>query len=451
MADQPAFVERLLAARPPVATAAIARLALQDHVASSLMARHEDVVARLLSHAAAQGSPDDGAAVLGHHGTVARGQAALVGGFQAHLLDVDDTHEDVRGHPSAVLLPALLALADPATPLPRLLDAYVVGVEVMARLGRVLGPDHYAAGWHPTGTAGALAAAAAGAHLLRLSQTTAGRAMSLAASQAGGLRLQFGTEAKPLHAGLAAQSGVQAVELAVLGITANPDPFDPRAGFLAAHGAQAGLAELLAPFGPHWRLLEPGLWFKQYPYCSAAMSAGDAAGTLAGFAAEGSIAGVVVHVPTGADTALRHTRPRSGEEGRFSLEYVTALRLTGTPPDLTTLGPGPVAPALDAVVARITRAHTPAPSGPRRSFRAEVEVTLDDGRRRSAVVEHPAGSPRSPFGPAEHHAKLVAATGSPEAADAVARALAEAPTVGSLMAAVTTAVAPTAPPQEGSR
>lgn len=451
MADGSVFVERLLAARPPAVAVTAARLALADHLASSLMARREDAVTRLLAHAGAQGRPHDGAPVLGQHGTYARGQAALVGGFQAHLLDVDDTHEDVRGHPSAVLLPALLALADPAMPLPRLLEAYVVGVEVMARLGPALGPAHYAAGWHPTGTAGALAAAAAGAHLLRLPPTTAGRAMSLAASQSGGLRLQFGTEAKPLHAGLAAQAGVQAVELAVVGITANPDPFDPRAGFLAAHGAQAGIDEVSAPFGPRWRLLDPGLWFKQYPYCSAAMSAGDAAGALAGFAAEGSIADVVVRVPTGADTALRHTRPRTGEEGRFSLEYVTALRLTGMAPDLTTLGPGPVDPALDAVVARVSRTHVAAPAGPRRSFRAEVEVTLADGRRRTAVVEDPAGSPRSPLAPAEHHAKLVAATGSPAVAEAVTHALAEAPTVGSLMAAVTSAVAPTDPPQEGSR
>lgn len=448
MADGHEVVQRLLVARPPAPAIAAARLALQDHVASSLMARQEPAVTRLLAHASAQGRPHAGAPVLGHDELLARGQAALVGGFQAHLLDVDDTHEDVRGHPSAVLLPTLLALAEGTTPVSRLLESYVVGVEVMARLGRALGPGHYAAGWHPTGTAGAVAAAAAGAHLLRLAPPTAGRAMSLAASQAGGLRLQFGTEAKPLHAGLAAQSGVQAVELAVVGITANADPFDPLAGFLAVHDAQSGLDQLLAPYGPRWHLLDPGLWFKQYPYCSAAMSAGDAAALLAEFAAEGSVEQVTVRVPRGADAALRHTRPRTGEEGRFSLEYVTALRLTGTAPDLDTLGPAPVDPALDALVTRVVREHHAPPPGPGRSFRAQVEVLLHDGRSRSRTVEHPVGSPRCPLGAAEHAAKLRAAAGGPRPAAEIARALTQAPTVGSLMTAIATAVAPTAPPRK---
>jgi 2-methylcitrate dehydratase PrpD len=357
-----------------------------------------------------------------------------------------------------VLFPALLALSTPGTSVTRLLEAYAVGVEVMARLGRALGASHYEAGWHPTGTAGTIAAAAAGAYLRALPTEEAARAVSLAASQAGGLRFQFGTEAKPLHAGLAAQSAVQAVQLAIAGVTANPDFLDPRAGFLAAHGVGPGLDELTAPCGPRWRLLDPGLWFKQYPYCSAAMSAGDAAAGLATWVAGADIDHVVVRVPPGADTALRHPRPATGEEGRFSLEYVVALRLTDTAPDSASLGPRPVAAALDALVIRTSREHVTPPPSAGRSFWAEVEVTLGDGRRRAVAVEHPTGSPRAPLTVEQHRAKLVTATGSPHAADAVGAALADAATVGSLMTAVANAVGatdprpdPRSPNQEGPR
>ncbi|MFC0673311.1 MmgE/PrpD family protein, partial [Brachybacterium hainanense] len=173
---------------------------------------------RLIGWALAEGAAAEPRTVIGTGRGLAPSRAALVGGFQAHLLDLDDTHEQVRGHPSAVLVPTLLALAGPEARIEALLAAYVVGLEVMARLGLALGPAHYEAGWHPTGTAGAVAAAAAGAHLLQLDTEATGTALSIAASRSGGVRAQFGTPGKPLHAGLAAQAGVEAVAWARSGL-----------------------------------------------------------------------------------------------------------------------------------------------------------------------------------------------------------------------------------------
>jgi len=447
---------------------------------------------RLVAWALAEGAAADPRVVIGAGTGLAPARAALVGGFQAHLLDLDDTHELVRGHPSAVLVPALLALARPEDGIEAMLAAYIVGLEVMARLGRALGPAHYQAGWHPTGTAGAVAAAAAGAHLRGLDEQATSTALSVAASRSGGVRAQFGTPGKPLHAGLAAQTGVESVAWAAAGLRTAEDAVLGPAGLLAAHGVpEAERAAVLAGFGAPdvpWALEEPGIWFKRYPFCSAAMSAADAAdeiaarllGHLAGpagaadlagsrpVAPEGSaasraaaIAEVVVRMRPGADAALIHTAPRTGEEARFSVEAILALILLGLAPDLTHLSPRPLPGEVTDLVARVRREHVPAPRSPevaadadgsaqnchsvcrneptdgiqsdnsvsapgrgtapvgRRDFWAQVEVRLRGGRVLSAQVQRPLGSPEKPLPDSAVRDKLGEACGDPRRAAAI--------------------------------
>ncbi|MFC7374667.1 MULTISPECIES: MmgE/PrpD family protein [unclassified Brachybacterium] len=439
----------------------------------------------LLDWALAEGTPADPRAVIGSGHALSPSRAALVGGFQAHLLDLDDTHELVRGHPSAVLVPALLALAGPDDPIDRLLAAYTVGLEVMARLGESLGPMHYQAGWHPTGTAGAVAAAAAGAHLRSLPVSQVATALSVAASRAGGVRAQFGTSGKPLHAGLASQSGVDAVGWAQAGLRTAEDAVLGPAGLLAAHGVPeegrravvAGLgtprmardavgsgsgARIDGSTGPApgtaWALLDPGLWFKRYPFCSAAMAASDAAFALAagleGSASERAreIASVTVRMRPGADAALIHTAPRTAEEARFSVEAVVALILLGHKPSLEHLAGGSLDPLVAEVGARIRREHVPAPAGApglrsqagpaapedppvsggpagsssparagagRRDFWTEVVLRTTDGRTLTAHADRPLGAPENPLPAPALRDKLVAATGDAARADRI--------------------------------
>lgn len=396
---------------------------------------------RLLAWAHAEGEPTDPRSVIGAGTGLAPARAALVGGFQAHLLDLDDTHESVRGHPSAVLVPTLLALAEPTDPVDALLAAYTVGLEVMARLGTVLGPDHYLAGWHPTGSVGVVAAAAAGAHLRRLDPVATGTALSVAASRSGGVRAQFGTPGKPLHAGIAAQSGVEAVQWAMTGLRTAPSAVLGDHGLLAAHGVDpARRSAITADFGRRWALLDPGLWFKRYPFCSAAMSAADAATEIAGRLGPGpgpagpsgapvDIREVVVRVRPGADAALIHSAPRTGEQARFSLEAIVALILSGRRPSLENLAPVPLDPEVTVLAARVRREHVPAPtSGGRRDFWAQVEVRRSGDRSLVAEVQRPLGSPENPLPAAALHDKLVEATGDPDRAEAIRVALD--PTVG---------------------
>ena len=385
---------------------------------------------RLLAWALAEGEAAEPSVVIGTGRSTTASRAALVGGFQAHALDLDDTHELVRGHPSAVLVPTLLSLGAPEQPVDALLAAYVVGLEVMARLGVALGPAHYRAGFHPTGTAGAVAAAAAGAHLNGFDVEETATALSIAASRSAGLRAQFGTPGKPLHAGLAAQAGVEAVQWARTGLRTAAGAVTGPAGLLAVHGVQAeggtdpaatSRATLVDGFGVRWAALEPGIWFKRHPFCSAAMSMTDAAAEisarlLGGPAARAAlIAEVIVRVRPGADAALVHRAPATGEEARFSAEALLAIVLLGLAPDITRLGPRPLEADVQKLAARVRREHVPAPVLPdgRRDFWAQVEVVLVDGTVHRAETPRPLGAPDNPLPPPLREAKLAEATGDP--------------------------------------
>src|SRR5204862_933988 len=172
--------------------------------------------------------------VLGTDVRCAPADAALANGTAAHALDFDDMCFVSLAHPSAPLVSGALAVAEMiGAPGRALLDAYVVGFEIEARLGRVMNPRHYQRGWHCTSTLGTIGAAAAASRLLGLDATRTAHALSIAASEASGLKENFGTDVKPLHAGLAARNGVHAALLAKNGMKASERAIDGPQGFLA--------------------------------------------------------------------------------------------------------------------------------------------------------------------------------------------------------------------------
>lgn len=388
---------------------------------------------RLVAWARSEGAAVDPRPVTGADAHLAPSRAALLGGFQAHLLDLDDTHEEIRGHPSAVLVPTLLALGEPDDGIDALLAAYAIGLEVMARLGRALGPVHYLAGWHPTGTVGAVAAAAAGSRLRGLDVEATATALSVAASRSGGVRAQFGTPGKPLHAGLAAQTGVESIQWALAGLRTAESAVLGDNGLLAAFGlSPQQRGAVTEEFGRTWALLDPGLWFKRHPICSAAMSAADAATEITGHldTATADITEVTVQFRPGADAALLHTAPRTGEQARFSIEAILALILLGREPALEELSPAPLDPEVTALASRVRREHVaavstggPVSAGGRRDFWARVSVGTRDGRILEAEVQRPLGSPDNPLTDTALRDKLVEATGDPDRADAIRSAL----------------------------
>jgi 2-methylcitrate dehydratase PrpD len=253
--------------------------------------------------------------------------AALVNGAAAHILDYDDVTLD--GHPSAVLVPAILAQGEAiGASGAELLTAYIAGYEIWVELlVREPAPLHEK-GWHPTAVRGAVAAAAACAKLRRLSPQKCQTALAIAASMAGGLVANFGSLTKCFQVGRAAQSGVIAAQLADAGLTASPDALEHQSGFLAAF-SPTGERDLSTPFASEnkvWHIVRQGLNLKRYPICYAAHRAIDAA--LALTSAHDLHAADIdqVRVATGEMQMimLRNHRPKTALEAKFSLQFAMA-------------------------------------------------------------------------------------------------------------------------------
>jgi 2-methylcitrate dehydratase PrpD len=251
---------------------------------------------------------------------------ALIAGTAAHVLDYDDVALD--GHPSAVLVPALLSLSRSHRANGRdLVTAYAVGFEVWAELIRRDRDHHHNKGWHPTTVFGAVAAAAACSSLLRLSPEAAANAVAISASLAGGLAANFGSMTKSFQVGRAAEAGVIAAELAATGFTGTRDTIEHPRGFLAAI-SPSGRFDVDHPsaLGRNWRLAATGLNIKQYPICYCAHRAVDAVVDLLAKRPMKSdeIARIDVHLGRTASNILRETLATTALEAKFSLEFAMA-------------------------------------------------------------------------------------------------------------------------------
>ncbi len=208
-----------------------AKRALLDTIGVTL-AGHGEEAGRLITAWVEDVGGCQEAAVLGTTLYTSPGLAALANGTLGHALDFDDVTEHLRGHPSVPVTPVVLALGEAmGASGAEVITAFVVGVEVEAKIGKAMTSAHPRRGWHPTATIGPLGATAAAANLLGLTPAQVRMALGIAASKAAGLRQNFGTMTKPLHAGEAARSGVEAAQLAQRGFTADPQILEGRFGF----------------------------------------------------------------------------------------------------------------------------------------------------------------------------------------------------------------------------
>ncbi|ATE66536.1 MmgE/PrpD family protein [Rhizorhabdus dicambivorans] len=254
--------------------------------------------------------------------------AALVNATAAHALDYDDTAGD--SHPSAVLLPAILALGEPAATGKDILTAYVAGYEVWCELASREQDKHHAKGFHPTGIFGAIGAAAACANLLGLDEEKAAAALSISASMSAGLVANFGSMTKPYQLGRAAQNGVLAAQLAAQGMTAAIDALEHPLGFLAAYSPAARVDRTTEPaFGRSWRILSEGPNIKLYPVCYAAHRMIDSVVALADATAGriDAIRSIRVHLGHTQSQILRYRAPGTSLEAKFSAEFAVAAAI----------------------------------------------------------------------------------------------------------------------------
>lgn len=346
-----------------------ARHALLDWLAVAIAANDEPLVTMLAAEYG--GDALAPCSLLG--GTRAEvADAALINGAAGHALDFDDVASAMRGHPTVPVAPAALAVAE----LHRasgadLLRALVIGHEIEARIGERLGDAQYRFGLHPTGTTGAIGAAAACARLMGLDADRTAHALGLAATQAAGLKCMFGTMAKPLHAGKAAMNGVMAARLAARGFTANTAALECPQGFAATQAPDG--EPLPADFERRDTMAIERTLFKYHASCYLTHSTLEAVAQARRKHGIGlddmETMAILVSGPHRGVCDI--ARPRTGLEIKFAIQHLAVM-------------------ALDGVSTASLSNYTDERATDPRLVRARERVTLrtdQGGDRNAAVVE----------------------------------------------------------------
>jgi 2-methylcitrate dehydratase PrpD len=323
-------------------------------------------------------------------------EAAFLNGIAANVLDFDDCTDNLGGHPSAPILPALLALAEERGASGRdVLTAYVTGFETETQLGRGVNFHHYEKGWHPTATLGIFGAGAAGAKLLCLDERRTAHTLALCASMAAGLKSNLGSMGKPLHIGHCSRSGLLAALLAAEGFTGNDDALEHPQGFLEVFNGPGkySIERILEKWGTPWEIEMPGIAIKQYPCCLSMQAPVDLILKLVceHDVRPGQVERVLARI---SQRRLAHTNrpnPRSALDAKLSMQYVLARALTERCVTLEHFEG-------DAFKAPVTRQAMKlidaAPFGDdsaHAEMGAQITIVLKDGRRVNGTIDHAVG------------------------------------------------------------
>jgi 2-methylcitrate dehydratase PrpD len=353
---------------------------------------------------------DKGSTVIGSDLRLPARFAAFANGISIHADDFDDTQlaiakDRVYGlltHPTATALPPVLALAERDRRSGRdLMTAYQIGVEVECKIAEAIMPRHYQHGFHSTATCGAIGAAAGAARLLGLDRETTRRALSLGATQAAGLRENFGTMTKPFHAGRAAESGVVAAELAALGFTASPNGLEADRGFFRAAGGGYSAGMIDGKLGNPWTFAFPGVSIKPHPSGSLTHPGMSVMLDLIGrhdLRAE-RVKRVAVGTNHNMPNALIHHCPRNELQAKFSMEFCMAILLLERKAGLEQFTDEVVNRAdVQSLLRRVHfGVHPEAEAAGFDKMTTIVEVELEDGTVVKGAADFGKGSPVNPM------------------------------------------------------
>ncbi|MEM9317874.1 MAG: MmgE/PrpD family protein [Pseudomonadota bacterium] len=253
--------------------------------------------------------------------------AAVINGMAAHVFDIDDTSYTGIMHGSAVILPVVLALAEElGAPTGTLQRAFVMGSEVTYTLAELCTHEHYFHGWWSTVTSGLIGATVAAGLLLDLGEDQMVSAIGMAAAASGGGKAVFGTDAKPLLVGITARQAIGFARMAQARVKGPEAAFEDARGYLKLLNCGVARPEVLAELGQRWRLVDPGLFFKTNPVCSAAHAAIDQMRALIAQlnAQPGEIDRICADVPELVFISLVYPDPQSPQEAQFSLPFALA-------------------------------------------------------------------------------------------------------------------------------
>ena len=367
--------------------------------------RHETVENALAALREFSGPPQ--AAVLGRSERLDILQAALINGISTHVLDYDDTHARAV-HPSAPVLPALLAFAEwRKTSGAELVHAFVLGVETECRIGLSVFPEHYDRGWHITGTAGVFGAAAAAGKLLGLNEQQMTWALGIAATQAAGLREMFGSMCKSLHPGRAAQNGLTAALLASKNFTSSERAIEAPCGFAQVLSTKFEPAVITNGLGEHFELSSN--MYKPYACGLVVHAAIDGCIQLRdqhGLAPEAIESMELTVCPIVLELTAK-PEPRTGLEGKFSVFHAAAAAIVfgaAGEPQFSD------ASVRDPRVVGLRRKIRITPDKTLRKTEAKIAIHLKGGGLRSIHVEHALGTLQRPMNDADLEVKFRALT-----------------------------------------
>lgn len=404
------FVSGLSPDRLPAEAKRVAKIGFIDCIGTMIAGRDEQAPQILKTVL----KPTAGKATLYFSGqTSPAPEAAWINGTAAHALDFDDVA--MRGHPSTVLVPAIIAESEDLDASgAAMLVAYVAGYETWAELVRRDKGFHHSKGWHPTGIFGVIAAAAACASLRGLDAEHAAQALSLGASQSAGLMANFGTMTKPFHAGRAAHAGIMAARLAGAGFTSSMDGLEHPQGFLNAvsPAGEVDRGETPPTLGKEFRIEKLGLSIKKYPTCYCTHRAID--GMLDLVASNkvrpDDVSEVTVTLSENYATILRNHTPQTGLAAKFSIEFAMSCAIVAHRVGLTELTDafvqrGDVQSLIGRVSIETNKNYDQESSGA--SVQDQVSIRLVSGETLNGEpVKHARGHAERPLSEAELFTKF---------------------------------------------
>ncbi len=357
------------------------------------------------------------ATIFGTNGRAPASLAARANGTAGHAMDYDDTQlsnapDRIFGlltHPTVAPLAAGLAVAErEGASGRRLLEAFLIGLEVECKVSEAIHPRHYQEGFHSTATVGTIGATITAGLLAGLDRDALGMALGIAASLAAGIRLGFGTMTKPLHAGRAAENGVLAVDLAARGFTAGRDALEAPWGFFRVFGG--GFDPERLALGQPWTLMDPGVSIKMFP--SGSLGHPSIAALLKLVEERDVEAGDVDAVTFRAGrnilNPLRYGVPRSALEAKFSIPFVLSAVLLRRRVGIREFADGFFEdPATVRMMRRVSvEFDEEIDARGYDRMRSAMEIRLRDGRLLRCEADTYPGGPEQPLTTGELHSKF---------------------------------------------
>jgi 2-methylcitrate dehydratase PrpD len=344
------------------------------------------------------------ATILGRKERLDMMNVVLLNGISSHVFDFDDTDLTTAVHPSAPVIPVLLALAESRKIAgPDFINAMVLGIEAECRVARAVTPAMQDVGWHATGSVGAFGAAVAAGKLLNLDETRLSHAIGLAATQPVGLREMFGSMTKSFHPGRAAQNGLLAALLAENGYTSSLQGIEAKRGWANVLSTTRDYAAITDDLGTHWEISR-----NSYKPFACGLVVHPVIDGCIQLRDENKLTAIEIdRIDLGIHPVVleltSNRSPRTGLEGKFSVYYAAAIGIIAGRAGEAQFTDALVRdPALIALRDRVDT-HVDPTLG---QDQARVKITLKDGRVLDRFIEHAVGSVDNPMSDARLEAKF---------------------------------------------